>query len=139
MKAKVCSVLLAVAMVLSLSISASAAAGGDISPMYDSVGRCSPALVFSGKTATCIANIRANESTAIITATMTLYKIESNGILTRITSWSNLTGTGTLNVSRPYSVPSVGYNYRLTISGTVKDSTGTHSISAYRDAYCSQT
>lgn len=138
MKAKVGSMLLVVAMVLSLSISASAAAGGDISPMYDSAGRCSPSLIFSGKTATCIVKVDANESTAKITATMTLYKIESNGILTRITSWSNLTGTGSLNISKPYSVPSTGYNYRLSVSGTIKDSTGTHSISAYRDAYCSQ-
>ena len=139
MKAKVGSMLLVVAMVLSLSISASAAAGSDISPMYSSVGNCTPSLVFSGKTATCIVNVDANESTAIITVTMTLYKIESNGVLTWKAGWSNLTGTGHLNVSKPYSGITAKCNYRLSVSGTVKDSTGTHSISAYRDAYCSQT
>lgn len=136
MKAKVGSMLLVVAMVLSLSISASAAAGGDISPMYDSVGRCTPSIIFSGRNATCIANVKANESTAKITVTMTLYKIESNGVLTWKAGWSNLTGTGRLDVSKPYSGTTPKCNYRLTISGTVKDSTGTHPISAYRDAYC---
>lgn len=138
MKTKVCSMLLLVALVFSLSINASAANREEVSPLYDAAAYCTPVLTFSGKNATCSLSIRAKESSGKITATMTLYKIEPNGILTRITSWSNLTGTGSLNISKPYSVPSTGYNYRLSVSGTIKDSTGTHSISAYRDAYCSQ-
>lgn len=139
MKTKVCSVVLILAVVFSLGTSAGAIFDNGISPQYDAATRCTPVLSFSGKNATCSLSIRARESSGKITATMTLYKIESNGVLTRITSWSNLTGTGSLDISRPYSVPSVGYNYRLSVSGTINDSTGTHSVSAYRDAYCSQT
>ena len=136
MKTKVCSLMLIVALVLSLGISAGAANRVEISPLYEGVVRCTPVLTFSGKTATCSAAITAAESSATITGTMTLYKIESNGILTRIISWGNLTGTGRLAAGRTYSVPVTGYTYRLTISATVKDSTGSHFVSAYRDTYC---
>lgn len=136
MKAKVSSLFLVVVLMLSLSISAGAADNGGFSPMYDSAGRRTPSIIFSGRNATCIANVRANESTAKITATMTLYKIESNGVLTWKAGWSNLTGTGRLDVSKPYSGTTPKCNYRLSVSGTIKDSTGTHPISAYRDVYC---
>lgn len=136
MKAKVCSMLLLVALALSLGISAGAANGGEISPQYDAAAYCTPVITFTGRNATCSLSIRAKESAGKITATMTLYKIESNGVLTRKAGWSNLTGTGRLDVSKPYSGTTPKCNYRLSVSGTIKDSTGTHPISAYRDVYC---
>ena len=101
------SVFVLVAMMLSTAVTASA--------RWDGGFRCSPALGFSG--------------------TMTLYRIHANGKRTTAATWSNLTGTGRLDVSRTVKVES-GTKYQLVISGTVADSNGSHTISAVKTATC---
>ena len=121
------SVFVLVAMMLSTAVTASA--------RWDGGFRCSPALGFSGTTATCAATVVADESNARISATMTLYRIHANGKRTTAATWSNLTGTGRLDVSRTVKVVS-GTKYQLVISGTVTDSNGSHTISAVKTATC---
>lgn len=134
MKARICSVSLLVALLLSLSVGASAA--GNIVPLYDSAARCTPVLSFSGRTSICSGTIKAKESSARITATMTLYRVNSNTSLSTVASWPAVTGTGSIYLSKTYSKAVSGNTYRLVLSGTVKDSTGTHSISSYAQAQC---
>ena len=117
-----------VSVVLFFSVSASAE--------WDDSYRCTPALSFSGKAATCSAVVSANKSDAKITASMTLYRVNSNGTLSNCASWPSKTGTGYLSFSQKYSSVRSGNTYRLVITGTVKDSTGTHPIHAYRQAKC---
>lgn len=136
MKTKIPSMLLAVALILSLSISTGAADNEEHAPMYESAGRCTPTLSFSGRNATCIASVKANESSAKITITMVLHKVEPTGVIVRKAKWSNLTGTGRLDVKRTYSGTVAKSNYRLYITGTIEDSTGSHPISANIQAYC---
>ncbi len=128
MKRKLISMALLVALALSLSISASA--------RWDDGNRCTAALNFSGKTASCDTMIKANESTAKINATMTLYRIGSDGVLVRVASWTGLTGTGRLSAGKTYYNAVSGSGYRLAVSGTVTDSTGTSNVSAWQNATC---
>lgn len=129
MKAKVVSLVMLMALVLSLGLSAGAA---EISPQWDEGNRCTPVLTFSGTTANCVAKIVAADSTAKINATMTLYRINANGSQTRVASWTSLTGTGRLDVSKTYSPAVSGAKYHLAVSGTIAGKP----FSAYQNKTC---
>lgn len=129
MKTKVLSLVMLMALVLSLGLSASAT---EISPQWGEGNRCTPVLTFSGTKATCSATIIAADSTAKISATMTLYRVNANGSRTQVATWPNLTGTGRLNVSKTHSPVVSGAKYHLVVSGTV----GGEPISAYQSKTC---
>lgn len=136
MKTRVCSMMMLVAFVLSLGLSAGAATNsGDASVMWEGSTNCSATLNIVNSTATCISAITAKESTAKITASMVLYRVSSNGSLTRAANWS-LSGTGQISASRTYPYAVSGATYRLVVTGTVTDSTGSHPVNAYRQAMC---
>lgn len=135
MKRRVCSAVILMAMFFSLSVNVGAVNDNGILPQYTGVAKCSPTLSFSGKAATCAVVIKAKESTAKITATMTLYKVGSDGTLNWVADWKSLTGTGNLTVSKKKTVIYVG-NYRLRVNGTVTDKSGSYPISAYCESYC---
>lgn len=116
-------------LVFSLGLSASAA---EISPQWDNKFTCTPTLTFSGITATCSASIKANDSTAKINATMTLYRINANGSRTQVATWTSLTGTGRLDASRSHSPVVSGSTYHLVISGTIAGKP----FSAYQNKTC---
>lgn len=140
MKTKFLSMMLVVVMVLSLGVSAGAATAdgreSEIAPQYAGLTTCSPSIEFSGKTAKCKLLAIAKESSATITLNMILYEVNASGVLTRVATWSNLTGTGRISVSKTYSGAVSGKNYRLSVNGTVKDSSGSHSVGAYADGKC---
>ena len=119
---------LVVAVLFSLSLSASA--------RWDGADQCSVSLSFWGSTASCSAIITANERTAKVTASISLYRVNSNGTLSNCATWPVKTGTGKLSLSGSYSRAVSGNTYRLIVSGTIKDSTGTHSISASDTEVC---
>lgn len=116
MKTKVLSMVMLVALVLSMGLSASAA---EVSPQWDTSNRCTPVLTFSGTKATCSAVVVAADSSAKITATMTLYRTNSDGSRTQVKTWTNLTGTGRLDISKTYSPVVSGSTYRLVVSGFI--------------------
>lgn len=128
MKRKLVSMALLVVLALSLGVSASA--------RWEDANTCSASLSFSGRTGTCTAVIRTSESTAKINATMTLYRIGSDGVLVKVASWTGLTGTGRLSTSKTYYNAVSGSGYRLAVSGTVTSSSGTSNVSAWRNATC---
>ena len=119
---------LALLLVLVLSLGLTAGATDDVSPRWDNIERCTPTLILSGQTATCTASIKAHESTARISASMTLYRLNATGSRTQIASWTNLTGTGRLDVSRTHAPLVRGATYYLAVTGTVTDSTGSHPL-----------
>lgn len=136
MKARVCSMMMLVAFVLSLGLSAGATTNsGDATVLWEGAARCTPYLTIANNTATCVCAINANESTAKITGSMVLYRVGSDGSLTRATNWS-LSGTGQVSASKTYPYAVSGATYRLVVTGTVTDSTGSHPVSAYRQAKC---
>lgn len=136
MKRKACSLTVLLALLLALSCNAVAAQGGDYSIQWDKTTSCTTSLSFSGNTANCSASIRAKQSTSRITATMILYRLGTNGTPIEVTRWSNLTGTGRLNVSRTYSPAISGVTYRLVVNATVSDSAGSEPVSANQQKVC---
>lgn len=128
MRKRILSMAMLVAVLFSLGISASA--------RWDGAHQCVASLNFSGRTASCHATITATEHNAKVTATMILYRVNSNGTLSTCATWPAKSETGYLALTGKYSSAVSGNTYRLVISGTVKDSTGTHPISAYCQARC---
>lgn len=133
MKTKLTSLAMLMAMLLSLGIFANAA---DVSPLWNGGNQCNPVLTFSGNTANCITKIVAKESTAKVSATMTLYRINDNGGLVQVASWPGLSGTGRLDASRSYPYGVSGSTYRLVVNGTVVDSSGSSPVSKYCESRC---
>lgn len=129
MKTKVLSLVMLVALVLSLGLSTGAA---EISPQWDEGNRCTPVLTFAGTKATCSATIVAADSTAKINATMTLYRINANGSRTQVAAWTGLTGTGLLDVKKTHSPVVSGSTYHLVVSGTIAG----ESFSTYQSKTC---
>lgn len=129
MKTKVLSMVMLVALVLSLGLTASAA---EISPLWDSNNRCTPVLTFSGTKATCSGTVVAANSSAKINATMTLYRVNANGSRTQVATWTNLTGTGRVSVTKTHSSVVSGANYHLVLSGTIAG----ESFSTYQSKTC---
>lgn len=117
-----------VIFLLSLGLSASA--------RWEDPAQCTATLAFSRNTATCSASIVASDRSATVTASMALYRVNSNGSLSNCATWPSKTGTESIFLDGSYSRCVSGNTYRLIISGTVKDSTGTHSFNTYRQATC---
>lgn len=128
MTKRILSMAMLVAVLFSLSINASA--------RWDGTYRCVPSLSFSGHSATCSASVAPTEHNAKVTASMILYRVNSNGTLSTCATWPTKSETGYLALTGKYSSAVSGNTYRLVISGTVKDSTGTHPISTYQQAKC---
>lgn len=117
-----------VAVLLSLGITASA--------RWDESYRCTPSLVFSGRSASCSASVVPTSPDATISASMTLYRVNGNGTLSTCATWPTRTGTGYVSLSGTYTSAQSGNTYRLVVSGTVQDSSGTYPVSASVTAVC---
>lgn len=132
MKRKVFSMVLLAALLLSIGLTASAAAPETVSPQWENYSRCEPKLTFTSSTANCDLYIKANDSNAKITATLTLYRINANGSRTQVATWPNLTGTGQLSASKTHSPVVSGAKYHLVASGTIAG----ESFSTYQSKTC---
>lgn len=99
-----------------------------IAPMYINTESIAASLTFSGKTANCGTIVTGMIGTTEITATMTLYKVESSGSLTYQTSWSTSAKSDTLSYKSSYAVSSSG-TYQLNVSANVYRSGKWESVS----------
>lgn len=117
------------ALCLMLNINALA-----VSPRADSTMNCTPNLVFRGNTANCSLRVKALDSNASITATVTLLKSDGEGGFMVLYRWAGLKGTGTLEFSDTYTSNKVttGATYRMEYSVQVVGSKGTDTISDYK-------
>lgn len=120
MQKRINALTLAVFLAFSMAVSAAAA-----TPRWNSTGKCTPTLSFSGTTATCKLAVEGTKG-ATISGTLTLYKVV-NGATTQLTSWS-VSGTTSLTTSKTYTVTK-GQEYQLTANITVDGSGGKDSIS----------
>lgn len=105
-----------------------------VMPMADTGIDCDPGFSITGSTAKCSLTVRAPESSARITATVTLLKSDGEGGFTVLYRWAGLSGTGTLRFSDSYTSNKVttGATYRMEYSVQVVGSKGTDTISDYK-------
>ena len=82
---------------------------------WNSTSRCEPYLYVSGNTAYCSLAVEANDSSDSITAYVYLERVYSDGTSDMVTSWTGMTGTGTLYFSENYPVSSGNYQLRITV------------------------
>lgn len=104
-----------------------------VTPMADSTTRCIPNLYIRGNRAECVLSVKAPDSSASITATVTLLKSDGEGGFTVLYRWANLKGTGSLNFSDTYTSSKItsGTAYRMEYSVRVVGNGGTDTISRY--------
>lgn len=120
---------LVLTLLFMMSITASAMS---IMPRWNATSYCDPILTFSGTTATCKADILADNG-AEISGTMTLYRV-SGGRDYYVSSWS-LSGTSSVYKKGTCSVTK-GETYRLVVDVTVSGSNGTDNISVNTSKTC---
>jgi hypothetical protein len=117
------------------SIAASAAAGSDCSEnngnqsgaglLWVNATSISLNISYSGSTATCTGTIKGISTVNSIKATYTLKRVNSDGSLTTVKTWSNLSSsTSYLNFDGTYSTVSKGERYRLEVSATLTTTGG---------------
>lgn len=118
------------ALCLMLSVNANALA---VNPMADSTTSCIPSLYIRKNTAYCTLSVKAQDSSASITATVTLLKSDGEGGFTVLYRWAGLKGTGSLNFSDTYTSSKItsGTTYRMEYSVRVVGSKGTDTINHY--------
>lgn len=121
-QARIPALFLALALTLSLSVAA-------VTPRYVVTTRCTPALSFSGTTATCDLRVSADKG-AKITGTLTLYRGS-----TEVKSWDV---DETTSVSfRDTCTVTKGYSYKLVADLTVTGAAGTDDVYEYVSKTCS--
>lgn len=105
-----------------------------VTPRANSTTDCTPSLYFRGNTADCTLRVKAPDSSARITATVTLLKSDGEGGFTVLYRWAGLSGTGTLQFNDSYTSSKVtsGATYRMEYSVRVVGSEGTDTISDYK-------
>ncbi|MCL2019952.1 MAG: hypothetical protein FWG70_09370 [Oscillospiraceae bacterium] len=86
---------------------------------WDNVSSIDLGISFSGSTATCSARIRGYSNVNKITATFTLKRVNSNGTMTTLKTWSESSSTNSLIFSDTYSPVSKDEIYRLEVTATV--------------------
>lgn len=118
------------ALCLMLSVNANALT---VNPMADSTASCIPSLYIRKDTAYCTISVKALNSSASITATITLLKSDGEGGFTVLYRWVNLKGTGSLDFSDTYTSSKItsGSTYRMEYSVRVVGSGGTDTINHY--------
>lgn len=117
------------ALLLMLSVTANALS---VEPRYNVTASCVPTMTFTGTTANCKADIRAQRGSAI-SGTLTLYHVV-NGKEVEVTHWS-LSGTTNLSTTKTSSVTK-GETYKLTISVTVNGPGGRDNITQSTTKKC---
>lgn len=117
---------LAAAVALTVGVGTALADGSDQLAQAD---RGAAVLTFDGTTADCVAALRGDGT---FRAAMTLSRAEGSDWVPLCT-WSDLTGTGRLDVRRAWGPVAPATDYRLTIAGTLTDDAGDHAIELHTD------
>ena len=99
-----------------------------ITSYYTNTSQVQVGLSFTGTTANCSSTIIGFSGTTKITATLSLYRINANGSLTLLKSWTASSSITMLNIGETYAV-SAGYTYRLSVSAQVTRNATTESVS----------
>ncbi len=133
MKKRISSLALAIMTVLSLgTISANAST---MSVQWTNTDACSPVLVFSGTTAFCEATVMGKSNTSSITGKVFLQKRVNGSYVTMVTWSSKTTYSQTLMLSGSASSCTSGSLYRLGVTATIYNSSGTgETITCYSSA-----
>jgi hypothetical protein len=128
---RVMAILIAFALVFSLSATAAANTGSQmqsnisIEPFSQTTTMIDLALSYSGTTISCSSVIRGQPNVNRIVATYTLRRVNANGTTTTVRTWSNLTSnTRTLTFTGTFSPVSRGQTYRLDLVATVTTTSG---------------
>jgi len=97
----------------------------EIEPFWVNTNSIVLGITYSGTTASCSGRIRGNSNVNSITATFTLRRVNSNGTLTTVRTWSGLSSnTSSLNFSGTHSSVSSGQTYRLDVTATLTTTSG---------------
>jgi hypothetical protein len=126
---RVITLLVMFAVVLSMgeSTAAANAQGGTIGiqPLWSNVNSITLSMNFSGTTVTCSGLINGTTNVSSITATFVLRRVNTNGTLTTLRTWSNITSnTRILTFTDTYSPVNRGQTYRLDVTAVVTTTTG---------------
>lgn len=134
---KLVAILCAVMMAVGLGVSASAAVLPDtMQPNYVNAAAVDELLTFNGTLAKCEASVTGMSGTTSITATIMLDKVNSNGTLSRVETWSGLSVKGSyLSFSDSRNCVR-GNTYRLTVDTTVVRNGYSERIVTSVDKYC---
>ncbi len=90
---------------------------GIVTPQWTNTSTVECKLGFTGRVASCVAQVTGNSGTTKIESVLTLYK--KNGTSwDYVTSWSQNSTTQSVTYSKTYKVDSAG-TYKLTIDATV--------------------
>ena len=113
MKKRIFSMVLCICLLAGLLVTAAAAA---VMPRWTNVDKADPQITFSGSNAYCTGIVRGKADTTKITATHTLYQVNSNGSTTVVKEFAPQTVSGsTLNFSGTASGVTRGSTYRLQV------------------------
>ena len=116
------------ALVLALCLSLCAQA---VTPRINNDFTCTPDLDVSGNTATCMVTVMGKESTAKITANISLQVKSGSGSYTTLCGWST-SGTKSLSFHKSETDASISAgNCRMQYTITVTGSKGTDTVSGY--------
>lgn len=109
---------------------AQAWAQGEMQPLYSDTGKAEASLSISGGSAECAGRIKPNAGQNA-NITMRLQQ-KKDGRWTNIATWTGSATDGkTASLSKTKSVAK-GYDYRLYVSGTIKNSDGSTAESPYK-------
>ena len=136
MKARLPFFVALIAVILLSSIPAFAIVPVPDSIQWDNTASCTSSIRFSGSTITCKSVIISDISNSTITASMTLYRVNSNGGVTWLKSWGPKNGTNMVTIIGTYSGAVSGTTYRLSVNGTVTVNGNTSTISKTITATC---
>lgn len=132
MKKIVFVIALAMCMVFAFSSFAMVVTKPTDSVQWNSGAKCNPALSINANTATCSLYVKAQNSPDSITTTVMLQKKNSDGTYSNVTTWSKITGKGSVNFVDKYSpVYPTSYTYRVKAIVYVTGSGGTDTITRF--------
>lgn len=95
-----------------------------IQPLYDDTNRASASLSISGGIATCLGKVKPDNASQSASITMKLQQ-KKDGSWTTIATWTGSASNGNAaSLSKTKSVAK-GYDYRVYVSGKIKNSDGT--------------
>lgn len=134
---KLVALLCAVVMVVGLGVTASAFVSPDtMQPNYVNTASVKSVLTFSGALAECEASVTGLSGTTLITATIKLDKINSNGTLSNVETWSGLYAKGDYLSFMDSRNCVRGNTYRMTVDTIVTRNGYIERIVTSVDKYC---
>lgn len=111
--------------------------GGGIGPLWTNTSSLQITLSINSGKASCAGVVIGQPGTTKITGSATLARYNSDGTLTNIKTWSDLSVDGDILLFGNTYYVSRGYTYRLTITATVYRNGTAETVSGSHDTYAS--